>query len=404
METKTYQYLLIGGGLAGARAAQGIREIDSDGSMLMVCREPRLPYHRPPLTKGLLLGKKKPDEIDCQPAEFYRAKKVTTRTGVSAERLDIKARLVTLSNGTEVRFEKMLLATGCHARTLDVPGAALPGVLTVRTLDDSLKLLEAAKSAHNAVVVGGSYIGAEVASALAQLGVKVTMIFLEKRLLERVVDEELGRHLKSLFERHGIAFLPGESPARFEGNGKVRTVVTAKGAEIPADLVVVGVGATLNDRLAQEAGLASGERGGVKVDETLKTSVDGIYAAGDIADYPDPTYRKRLRVEHWDTAFRQGYTAGRNMAGAGETYSALPHYFTTLFNCGFSVWGDFSHWDSTLRRGDLGRTGTWIFYLDGLELRGILAFDPVEKEDEAKIEALVRRRVSASEVRNLAGL
>jgi len=403
MNRENVRYVLIGGGLAAVRAAEGIRELDPDGPVLMVGEEPRLPYHRPPLTKGLLLGKKKPEDVYCKPDPFYADKKISVRTGVAAERLDSGARLVTLSDGREVGFEKLLLATGARSRMLDLPGADLPGVYKIRTLSDSLALLAAMQKARRAVVIGGSYIGAEAASALAQNGVQTTMVFPEKRLLERLVDEELGGFLDSLFARHRVAIRAGDKPVRFQGQGKLQAVVTDQGQEFPADLAVVGVGAVLNTALAGQAGLALGQSGGVKVDGHLETGVPGIFAAGDIAEYPDPTYQKLLRLEHWDSAFRQGHLAGRNMAGAGEIFSDLPHYFTTLFDSGFSVWGDFSAWDRTVRKGDLGKKGSWIFYLQKGELRGILAFDPVDKEEEARIEGLVHRRIPEPEVLALAG-
>ena len=399
MSRESYRYVLVGGGLAAARAAEGIRELDPDGSVLIVGEEPRLPYHRPPLTKGLLLGKKKPEDVYCKSEQFFQEKRVTVWTGVSALRLEPGARAVTLGNGGQVGYEKLLLATGCRARRLDLPGAGLKGIFTVRTLNNSLELLASMKKARRAVVIGGSYIGAEVASALSQNGVATTMVFPERRLLGSLVDEELGGFLDSLYARNGVAIRAGVKPVRFKGEGELTGVVTDAGEEIPADLAVLGVGAVLNNTLASQGGLSMAEGGGVRVDGHLETSVQGVYAAGDIAEVPDPTYGKRFRLEHWDSAFRQGHLAGRNMAGAGENFSALPHYFTTLFDCGLSVWGDFSGWDRTLRAGELGKKGSWIFYLQKGELRGILAFDPVEKEEEARIEELVHRRIPESEVR-----
>ncbi len=392
MDPERYKYVLVGGGLASAQAVQGIRETDSEGTILLVSEEKRLPYHRPPLTKGLLLGKKKPADVFCKPEEFYDRNRVRTLLGTRATRLDAQARLVLLDDGTKVLFDRLLLATGSRPRTLLLPGAELPGIRTIRTLDDSLGLLAALDQVRKAVVVGGGYIGAETASALAQKGVDTTLLFPESRILERLLDAELGEHLHRLFESRGVRILTGRKPAAFVGQDRVEAVLTDRDERVAADLVVLGVGAALNDELAKEAGLAPGRTGGVRVDSRLRTSAEGIYAAGDVAEYPDPTFQKPLRLEHWDTAFRQGLTAGRNMAGCDEAYTALPHYFSTLFDLGFSVWGDFSDWETTLREGEIGRTRSWILYLAGGRLTGILAFDPVDPDEEHAIDTLVRAR------------
>lgn len=392
MAQEQFKYVLVGGGLASAQAALGVREVDSQGSILLVCAENRYPYHRPPLTKGLLLGKKKPEDLFCKPEDFYEKNLVRTLKGTRATRLDPQARRLYLANGTEVSFDRLLLATGSRAKRLSIPGAELPGVKTIRTLDDSLDLLSGLDQVRTAVIVGGSYLGAETASALTQKGIETTILFPEFRILERLLDADLGGRLHQLFESKGVRILSCRKPVAFVGKDRIEAVRTDRDERLPTDLVVLGVGAELNDELAKEAGLALGRSGGVRVDSRLRTSAEGVYAAGDIAEYPDPTYQKPLRLEHWDSAYRQGLTAGRNMAGAEEPYTALPHYFSTLFDLGFSVWGDFSSWETTLRAGEIGRTGSWVLYLSGGRLSGILAFDPVDADQEHEIEALVRAR------------
>jgi len=398
MEEKKVRYLLVGGGLSAASAVEGIRERDAEGSILMIGEETHLPYHRPPLTKGLLLGKKKPEDVFCKPDAFYPEKKVTIWTGVRAGELRVHERRVVLGDGRRVSFDTLLLATGSRARRLPIPGGTLPGVLTVRTLPDALDFLSAMKDARQAVVVGGGYLGAEAASALAQNGIRTTMVFPEARLLERLIDEGFGAVLHRMFQERGVSIEGGLRPVRLQGNVRVESVVTEGGREIPADMVVLGVGAEPNTDLWTQAGFALGEGGGVPVDGQLQTEVPGVFASGDIAEYPDPTFEKRLRLEHWDAAFRQGRTAGRNMAGAREPYTALPHYFTTLFGLGISVWGDFSAWDETLKKEAPWESRPQVQYLEKGRLCGLLAFDPVEKEEEAAIEAWVRKRPSRSDV------
>ena len=277
----------------------------------------------------------------------------------------------------------------------------MQGIHTLRTLDDALALMNAMKGARTAVVIGGSYIGAESASALAQNGIRTTMVFPEDRLIEGLTDVDLGRYLHSLYEKKQVALLTRRKPTRFNGDGHVASVTTDQNEEIPADLVVLGVGAELNTGLAREAGLRMTEDGGVCADAFLKSSEEHIFLAGDIAEVPDPTFEKRLRLEHWEVALLQGKSAGRNMAGAGEPFNGLPHYFSTLFECGFSVWGDFSNWDQTLLKGEMGRSGSSIFYMEAGRLAGLLQFEPVEKEEAESIECLVRKRPALAEVEAL---
>jgi NADPH-dependent 2,4-dienoyl-CoA reductase/sulfur reductase-like enzyme len=257
------------------------------------------------------------------------------------------------------------------------------------------------KDARNAAVIGGSYIGAETASALAQNGIQTTMIFPESRLLEGLADKDFGSYLHSLYDKNRVKILTQRKPVRFQGEGRVESILTDRQEEIPSDLVVTGVGAELATGLARDAGLRMTQDGGVCANALLQSSQEHIFVAGDIAEYPDPTFEKRLRLEHWETALLQGKMAGKNMAGAGEPYTALPHYFSTLFECGFSVWGDFSQWDQTLLKGEMGLSGASIFYLERGRLCGILQFEPVEKEEAEVIESLVRKRLSLREIEAL---
>jgi 3-phenylpropionate/trans-cinnamate dioxygenase ferredoxin reductase subunit len=401
MDRDGYRYVIIGGGLAAASAAEGIREADPKGSVVIIGQEDRHPYHRPPVSKGILLGSKKPEDTFCKPAEFYKDHKIELETGVSGRSLDPAGRTVAFSDGSVLSYERLLLATGSRAKTLPLPGADLKGIHTLRTLDDALTLVTAMKDARHAAVIGGSYIGAETASALAQNGIQTTMIFPESRLLEGLTDKDFGKHLRSLYDKNQVKILTRQKPVRFQGEGRVGSVLTDGQEEILADLVITGVGAEPNTGLAREAGLRMTRDGGICTDALLQSSEEHIFVAGDIAEYPDPTFEKRLRLEHWETALLQGKAAGKNMAGAGEPYTALPHYFSTLFECGFSVWGDFSQWDQTMIKGEMGLSGASIFYLEKGRLCGILEFEPVEKEEAEVIESLVRKRLSLQEVEAL---
>jgi thioredoxin reductase len=250
---EAYRYVIVGGGLAAASAAEGIREMDPSGSVILIGQETRPPYHRPPVSKGILLGSKRPEDTACKAEAFYRDNRIVLETGVSGTGMDPAGRTVTLGDGRVVSYERLLLATGSRARRLRLPGADLKGIYTLRTLDDALTLVEAMKGANTAVVIGGSYIGAESASALAQHGIRTTILFPEDRLLQALTDEELGRYLHSLYEKNLVSILTRRKPTRFNGQGHVTSVSTDQGEELPADLVVMGVGAELNTDRASTA-------------------------------------------------------------------------------------------------------------------------------------------------------
>jgi NAD(P)H-nitrite reductase large subunit len=327
-----YTYVIIGGGLAGQRAADGIRKVDPDGSIALVMDEPQLPYERPALSKGYLAGKEGLDHVIIKGEDYYVENQIEVLQGARAAKLDPTARQVTLDDGRALGYKTLLLATGGRAWRLPIPGADLNGVFTLRTIENAQSIQNAAEAGKQAVVVGGSFIGSEVASSLAQLGLSVTMVFPESRLLARVVPDELSAFLHAKYAANNVRMLTGTEPECIEGSGKAERVALTRGDALDANLVVMGVGIRLNTELAREAGLEIGAQGAVVVDQYLRTSAPGIYAAGDIANWPDPTFGKRLRVEHWDVARRHGIRAGRNMAGEEKPYTALPYFFSDLFD------------------------------------------------------------------------
>jgi 3-phenylpropionate/trans-cinnamate dioxygenase ferredoxin reductase subunit len=386
----SYKYVIIGGGIAAGRACEGIRRLDAQGSIALVTAEHHLPYQRPPLSKGYLAGKEGLDKVYLKESDYYAQNKVELISGLRANKLDPAGRTVTLEDGRTLGYEKLLLATGGTAIRLPLPGADLPGVFTLRTIDDANAIRQLARPGARVLVIGGSFIGSEVASTLTQLGLAVAMVFPEERLIQRVVPPELSALLRAKYEAHGVRPLAGLKPERLEGNGKVERAVLSSGERLAVDLVVMGVGIRLNTELARDAGLQLGERGAVMVDEYLRTSDPFIYAAGDIAAWPDPTFDKRLRVEHWDVARQQGLRAGRNMAGEGKPYTALPYFFSDLFDLSFEAWGDLTAWDQTVLRGSLGGAFT-LFYFSQGTMVGTLAVGPTD-EARKQIPTLIRAR------------
>ena len=394
---KPFTYVIVGGGLAGGRATQGIRSVDTSGSIALIAGEPHPPHERPPLSKGYLTGRQGLDKVYWKDDAFYAENEIQVLKGVRATMIDPGAHTVTLEDGQILRYDKLLLATGGHAWRLPIPGSDLPSVFTLRTIADSDAIREVAQSAQRALVVGGSFIGSEAAASLAQLGLQVTMVFPESRLLSRVVPEELSIFLHDKYAAHGVQFLTGTKPDRLEGHGAVERAILDDGQALNVGLVVMGVGIRLNTELARQAGLTIWERNAVLVDELLRTSDPDIYAAGDIAAWPDPTFGQRMRVEHWDVAYRQGMRAGRNMAGEGKPYTTLPYFFSDLFDFSFEVWGDLTAWDQTVRRGAIARGSFALYYFHQGRMVGVLAVDRPD-EERKPMTALVKARPMYSDV------
>jgi NADPH-dependent 2,4-dienoyl-CoA reductase/sulfur reductase-like enzyme len=395
---KQYKYIIVGGGLAGGRACQGIRKVDQEGTIALISGETHVPYHRPNLSKGYLVGKEDLDRVYVKDEQYYDDNLIEFIGGTWVNAIDPQAHSITLDDGRTFGYEKLLLAIGGRAWRLPIPGADLDNVLTLRTIEDSDAIRRAAQDGKRALVLGGSFIGSEVAASLAQLGVQVTMVFPESRLLERVVPEALSHHLHLKYGAHGVHILTNTKPVRLEGDERVERAVLDNGETLPVDLVVMGVGIRLNTGLARAAGLNMDQRDAVIVNELLQTSDVDIYAAGDIAAWPDPTFGKRLRVEHWDVAWRQGFRAGRNMAGESKPYRTLPYFFSDLFDLSFEAWGDLTNWDRTILRGTLESGSFAYYYFDQGKITGTLAVNRPDQERKP-MSALVKAGVLVDDVK-----
>ncbi len=391
------RYLIIGGGVAGGRACQGIRKVDTEGSVVLVAGERHIPYQRPPLSKGYLTGKQGLDRVYIKDDAFYAENHIELIQGVRATQVDRAAHTVVLEDGRILHYDKLLLATGGYAWRLPIPGNDLSGVFTLRTIDDCHAIRQAAQPGGQALVLGGSFIGAEVAASLSQLGLQVTMAFPESRLLQLVASEALSAHLHAQYQRHGVQILTGIKPVSMRGQGKVEHVELDNGQTLHVGLVVMGVGIRLHTELARDAGLEMGDRGAVLVDEFLRTSDPDVYAAGDIAAWPDPTFGKRLRVEHWDVAWRQGLRVGYNMAGQNKPYTTLPYFFSDLFDLSLEAWGDLTAWDQIVQRGTVDGGSFAQFYFDRGQLVGALIVNRPEGE-RAAMEPLVKARPKYDQV------
>ena len=332
MARRKVDHLLVGGGLAAANCARWLREEGGEGSVLLVGREFDPPYNRPPLSKAYLQGKESREDALFRPDEWWDEQRIELITGTSVMKLDSAERVATLSTKDEVEFGTALIATGANVRRVRVDGCDLEGIHYLRAFGNSDAIRAAAEAAERAVLIGGSYIGCEVAASLtAAHGVRCSIVMQEEVTLQNQFGREVGRFFQDTLEQHGVAVHGGDELERFEGaDGRVGKVVTKAGLELDCDMVVVGVGVMPDVMLARSAGLELGETGGVKCSAGLETSVPGIYAAGDMCEYESTIHNARLRLEHWDVAFNHGKTAALNMLGRGVEHDVLPYFFSDL--------------------------------------------------------------------------
>jgi 3-phenylpropionate/trans-cinnamate dioxygenase ferredoxin reductase subunit len=343
-------FVIVGASLAGAKAAETLREEGFDGRIVLVGEEPERPYERPPLSKDYLRGEFEGDAPFVHDEGFYAEREIELRSGVQATAIDIGARQVELEGGERIGFERLLLATGATPRRLPVPGAGLEGVHYLRTIGDSDALRARMESAGQAVVVGAGWIGAEVAASMRQKGLEVTMLDVDDVPLRRVLGPELGEIYRDIHADHGVRFLGGTGVERIAGTGSAEAVVTSDGRRLECDLVVVGIGVLPRVELAEAAGIEVDN--GVLVSETLETSAPGIFAAGDVANAQHPFLGHRIRVEHWANALSQGPAAARNMMGRGEAHDVIPFFFSDQYDVGMEYAGHAVEWDRVVFRGD----------------------------------------------------
>jgi 3-phenylpropionate/trans-cinnamate dioxygenase ferredoxin reductase component len=375
MSDRHVDYALIGGGLAAANCARWLRESGADGSIVLIGREQDLPYNRPPCSKGYLQGKESKDDVLFRPPEWYEQQGIEALTRVSAMKLDPAERTVTLSNREQLSFHQALIATGANVRRLNVPGSELDGIHYLRALGNS-DTIRSDAAGKRVVLIGGSYIASEVAASLTELGSCCTLVMLEPVVLGGGFGQRAGRFFQQRLEEHGILAYGGDQLDRFEGaGGRITRVITKAGLEIETDAVVMGTGAVPEVMLARAAGLELGESGGVAVDDRLRTSAPGIYAAGDVAEYESVVHGgRRLRIEHWDVALNQGKTAALGMLGSDRPHDVVPYFFSDLSDwVSLEYVGPALEWDEEVVRGSIEDGEFSVFYLHEGRVAGALS-------------------------------
>jgi 3-phenylpropionate/trans-cinnamate dioxygenase ferredoxin reductase component len=366
MADRHVDHLLIGGGLASGNCARWLRESGADGSILLVGREPDVPYNRPDCSKGYLTGKQARADTLFRPSEWYGENNVEALTQVSVLKLDTAERTARLSNKDVVTFDQALIATGANVRRLNVPGCELEGIYYLRTLGNSEAIHAQGAAGKRVVLIGGSYIASEVAASMTELGCECTMVMLEPVTLSRGFGEQAGRFFQDRLEEHGITVHGEDALERFEGtDGRVTHVITEGGLKLEADAVVIGAGVVPDVTLARGAGLALGDTGGVVLDSHLRTSVPGLYAAGDIAEYDSVIHGRRLRIEHWDVALNHGKTVALNMLGRDQPHDVVPYFFSDLSDWAWLEYvGPASSWDREVVRGSIDDGEFSVWYID----------------------------------------
>jgi 3-phenylpropionate/trans-cinnamate dioxygenase ferredoxin reductase subunit len=361
MTARNQTFVIVGASLAGAKAAESLRHEGFEGRVVLVGTEDARPYERPPLSKDYVRGEAGRERIYVHDESFYADNHIELRLGRTALDLNASLKEVALDDGERLRYDRLLLATGAEPRRLAILGADLDGVHYLRSVADSDVLRERLDRGGTVVVIGAGWIGAEVAASARQRGLEVTLVAPGAVPLERVLGGEVGELYRDVHADQGVRMLMGTRVEAFEGDGAVERVRTSDGHRLECDFVVVGIGVQPRTRLAAEAGLAVGD--GILVDEQLRTSAPGVFAAGDIAGAQHPFYRERIRVEHWANALRQGPIAARNMLGARQAYDCLPYFFSDQYDVGMEYSGLARTWDRVVFRGDPGSREFIVFWL-----------------------------------------
>jgi apoptosis-inducing factor 3 len=361
--------VIVGGGAAGFAAAETLRRQGYGGSLVMLSSEDAPPVDRPNLSKDYLAGKAPEEWVPLRPESFYAEAGIDLRQKATVSDIDVRTRQVALSNGDKIAYDRLLLATGAEPVRLSIPGADQPHVLTLRSLAECRAIIGRARTAQRVVVLGASFIGLEVAAALRARGLEVHVVAPEARPMERVLGAQLGDLVHALHVAHSVVFHLGDVASAING----KRVVLKNGGTIEADLVVAGVGVRPRIALAEAAGLAVDR--GVVVDAYLETNVPGVFAAGDIARWPDPHSRNSIRVEHWVVAQRQGQTAARNLLGAREKFTAVPFFWSQHYDVSINYVGHAESWGEMAIEGDPAARNCLVRYKRGGRVIAVAAID-----------------------------
>ena len=389
--------VILGGGMVAGYAAKQLVELGLPaGDLLIVSAEDQVPYERPPLSKGFLAGKDTQESIRINPAGFYREHGIDVRSRCEIEGVDPTAMRLHRKGGGEIGFDRLVIATGAQPRALQVPGAQLAGIHYLRSLRDSARIREHAGSARHAAVIGGGFIGMEVAAVLAQKGIDTTMIVRSGRVFEQLFTREMSQFFENYFTAQGVKLERKASVESFGGDGAVSSVRLAGGRSIPADLVVAGIGVQPVTEFLASSGIEVSD--GVAVNECLESNKAGIYAAGDVASYYDVLFGKRRRVEHWDNAVSQGQHCARLLMGERQPFRHVQYFFSDVFDLSYEYWGDASGADQVVTRGDITTKSFSVWWLRAEQLVAAFVMNRPDEERTAAPQWIESKRPVAARV------
>lgn len=361
-------FVIVGTGQAGGWAARTLRDEGFEGRVVLVGEEDFPPYERPPLSKQVLLGEAPVETAFLWPEAELREKDVKLDLGRRVARINRTSRQVILDDGGLIPFDRLLLATGARARRLDVRGSRLPGVLYLRTIPDMLAIRERIPQARRVLIVGGGWIGLEVAAAARKLGAEVTVVEIADRVCSRAIPPTLSEFLHQIHEEHGVDIRCSTAVERFEGNDSLTGALLSDGTRVKAGIAVIGVGILPNSELAESAGLEVSN--GIVVDELCRTSDPEIFAAGDVTNHPNPLLGRRVRLESWENAQNQGIHAARAMLERGQAYSEIPWFWSDQYDLNIQLAGLPESWDQHVIRGEIASRRFSLFYLQNGRLVG----------------------------------
>ena len=377
----TSKFMILGGGMVAGYAAKQLVEFGlKPGELTIVSADNSVPYERPPLSKGFLAGRDTEASIRINSEDFYHDHGIELRLQTEATGIAPAAKRIHLRSGEEIDFDKLILATGSRVRTLDVPGAGLEGVHYLRLLDDSKRIRSHAEHARQAVVLGGSFIGMEVASVLAQKKIETTMVLREDRIWKQFFSPEMSRFFETYYAARGVRFQKTASIAGIQGTGAVNGVTLTTGQSLPCDMVVAGIGVRPATDFLASSGIEL--KDGVMVNQYLETNRPGIYAAGDIANYQDVLFGKRRRVEHWDNAVAQGQHCAHLLTGERKEFRHVPYFFSDVFDLSYEFWGDPAGAEEIVHRGDVSTSSFSAWWVRGQRVVAAFAMNRPEEERE----------------------
>ena len=391
-------FVIVGASLAGAKAAQTLREEGFEGRVVLLGDEPVRPYERPPLSKEYLQGKAGVDKVFVHDEGYYEEHDIDLRVSTHVDALDAQNREVVLASGEHLGFDAVLLATGAEPRHLTVPGSDLEGIHSLRTLADSDRLRSAIGDASRVVVIGGGWIGCEVAAAARLSGAEVAIVEAARIPLERALGPELGAFYRDVHAEHGVEWHLGSGVEELRGSTRAEEVRLADGTVLQGDLFVAGVGVTPRIALAEGAGLTL--ENGVATDEFLHTSAPGVFAAGDVASAWHPLFRTRIRLEHWSSALNQGPVAAKNMLGTPVAYERIPYFFSDQYEVGMEYSGYAVDWDQIVYRGDPTTREFIAFWVKADRLVAGMAVNTWDMADPIADLVAGQRRVDVNRLRD----